>query len=87
MSADHFSVDGTLIAAMASHKSFKPKDQDPGDSNGWVEVLNHPDISCALADNADERETLESLKRVTRCIWRNPCNDGRFTASQRNAAH
>lgn len=35
MSADHFSVDGTLIAAMASHKSFKPKDQDPGDSNGW----------------------------------------------------
>lgn len=35
MSTDHFSVDGTLIAAMASHKSFKPKDSDPGDSNGW----------------------------------------------------
>lgn len=35
MSAAHFSVDGTLIAAMASHKSFKPKDQAPGDSNGW----------------------------------------------------
>lgn len=37
MSTDHFSVDGTLIAAMASHKSFKPKDSDPGDSNGWSE--------------------------------------------------
>lgn len=35
ISAEHFSVDGTLIAAMASHKSFKPKDQDRGDSNGW----------------------------------------------------
>lgn len=37
MSADHFSVDGTLIGALASHKSFKPKDGDdgPGDSNGW----------------------------------------------------
>lgn len=35
MSAEHFSVDGTLIGAMASHKSFKPKDSDPGDSNGW----------------------------------------------------
>lgn len=34
-SAEHFSVDGTLITAMASHKSFKPKDSDPGDSNGW----------------------------------------------------
>jgi len=35
MSSDHFSVDGTLIGALASHKSFKPKDEDPGDSNGW----------------------------------------------------
>ena len=35
MSTDHFSVDGTLIGALASHKSFKPKDSDPGDSNGW----------------------------------------------------
>lgn len=29
MSSDHFSVDGTLLEAWASHKSFKPKD-DPG---------------------------------------------------------
>ena len=43
MSSEHFSVDGTLITAMASHKSFKPKDQGPGgpassgDSNGWAD--------------------------------------------------
>jgi hypothetical protein len=38
MSPDHFSVDGTLIEAWASHKSFRPKDEGPddkGDSNGW----------------------------------------------------
>jgi Transposase domain (DUF772) len=35
---EHFSVDGTLIDAWASLKSFRPKDegdQGPKDSNGW----------------------------------------------------
>ena len=31
MSSDHFSVDGTLLEAWASHKSFKPKDSGPDD--------------------------------------------------------
>lgn len=30
-----FSVDGTLVKAWASMKSFRPKDEDDGDSNGW----------------------------------------------------
>jgi transposase len=29
LSSDHFSVDGTLLEAWASHKSFKPKDRPP----------------------------------------------------------
>jgi transposase len=29
VSSDHFSVDGTLLEAWASHKSFKPKDDPP----------------------------------------------------------
>lgn len=44
ISEDHFSVDGTLIEAWASLKSFRPKDQDqPGDKdqgdpgNRWVD--------------------------------------------------
>jgi len=44
MSDDHFSVDGTLIEAWASLKSFRPKgedrsrDDDPGDpGNRWVD--------------------------------------------------
>jgi transposase len=36
LSSDHFSVDGTLIEAWASMKSFRPKGEPPsGDSNGW----------------------------------------------------
>jgi transposase len=31
MSDEHFSVDGTLIEAFASHKSFRPKDDDSDD--------------------------------------------------------
>lgn len=34
MSRDHFSVDGTLLEACASMKSFKPKDGDDNDDSG-----------------------------------------------------
>ena len=34
MSRDHFSVDGTLIEAWASMKSFRPKDEDREDEGG-----------------------------------------------------
>lgn len=34
LSSEHFSVDGTLIRAWASHKSFAPKDGPPPDKGG-----------------------------------------------------
>lgn len=34
-SREHFSVDGTLIEAWASMKSFRPKDDNNSDNNGW----------------------------------------------------
>ena len=34
LSDEHFTVDGTLIEAWASHKSFKPKDHDDSDEGG-----------------------------------------------------
>ena len=41
ISDEHFSVDGTLIEAWASLKSFRPKDEPPpppgGDRNDWVD--------------------------------------------------
>lgn len=41
MSRDHFSVDGTLIESWASLKSFQPKDDNEGDSNGWGDFRGH----------------------------------------------
>lgn len=41
MSAEHFSVDGTLIEAWASIKSFAPKDDDDHDNNGWGDFRGH----------------------------------------------
>lgn len=35
MSREHFSVDGTLLDAWASMKSFRPKDDDDDDNNKW----------------------------------------------------
>ena len=35
LSDKDFSVDGTLVKAWASMKSFRPKGEDDGDSNGW----------------------------------------------------
>src|ERR1041385_3474364 len=35
MSSEHFSVDGTLFEAWASMKSFRRKDDDDSDNNGW----------------------------------------------------
>jgi transposase len=35
MSHEHFTVDGTMLEAWASLKSFRPKDDDDSDSNGW----------------------------------------------------
>jgi IS5 family transposase len=40
LSDEHFTVDGTLLEAWASHKSFRPRDQDPpvgGGSNPTVD--------------------------------------------------
>ena len=34
LSDDHFTVDGTLLKAWASHKSFQPRDQDPPSEGG-----------------------------------------------------
>jgi transposase len=41
ISSDHFSVDGTLLEAWASHKSFKPKDGPPTDPPAGRNVEVH----------------------------------------------
>jgi transposase len=41
LSDEHFTVDGTLIEAWASHKSFRPKDEEPGAGGGNGDVNFH----------------------------------------------
>ena len=44
LSDEHFTVDGTLIEAWASHKSFRHKDEEPGAGEGNREVNFHGEI-------------------------------------------
>ncbi|MES7153628.1 IS5 family transposase, partial [Cutibacterium acnes] len=44
MSDEHFSVDGTLLQAWASHKSFRPKDGTPKDPPGGGHRNAQPDF-------------------------------------------
>jgi len=40
LSHEHFTVDGTLLEAWASQKSFRPRDQDPPDASGGNPTVN-----------------------------------------------
>jgi transposase len=42
LSDEHFTVDGTLIEAAASLKSFRPKDEPPSDNGGGSESGDNP---------------------------------------------
>jgi transposase len=44
LSDEHFTVDGTLIEAWAGHKSFRPKDEDEGDSSSGGEQPSERDF-------------------------------------------
>jgi IS5 family transposase len=45
LSKEHFSVDGTLVEAAASLKSFRPKDEDPGSGGGGGTGGRNPEVS------------------------------------------
>lgn len=58
LSAEHFTVDGTLLEAWASHKSFRPKDQPPGPpldggSNPSVDFRGTPRTNDTHASRTD----------------------------------
>jgi len=42
LSSDHFSVDGTMIEAWGSAKSFRPKEDDSGDNSGFGDFRGKP---------------------------------------------
>ena len=65
LSSDHFSVDGTLVEAWASHKSFKPKDRPgspPGPSGRNPEVNFHGE----RRSNQTHQSTTDPQARLAR---------------------
>jgi Transposase domain (DUF772) len=61
LSEEHFSVDGTLIDAWASLKSFRPKDekdQGPKDSNGWGDFSGQKRSNDTHASRTDPQAKL-----------------------------
>lgn len=62
LSHEHFSVDGTLIEATASMKSFRPKDRsdDDDDNNSWS------DFSGKKRSNATHKSTTDDDARLMR---------------------
>lgn len=50
LSDEHFSVDGTLIEAWASHKSFKPKDDQDGDGTDFHDTKRKNDTHQSATD-------------------------------------
>ena len=68
MSADHFSVDGTLIDAWDSMKSFRPKDEkdddDKPDGNGWHDFSGKPRSNDTHESKTTDPEAKLARKRV-----------------------
>jgi transposase len=50
LSDEHFSVDGTLIEAWASHKSFRPKDDQDGDGANFRGTTRKNDTHASTTD-------------------------------------
>ena len=67
LSSEHFSVDGTLIEALASMKSFKPKEPPHGDGTGAGGGRNAPaDFKGEQRRNETHRSTTDPDARLYR---------------------
>jgi transposase len=67
LSSEHFSVDGTLIEAWASMKSFKPKEPPEGSANGGGGGRNAPaDFKGEKRRNETHRSTTDPDARLYR---------------------
>jgi transposase len=61
LSDEHFTVDGTLLEAWASHKSFRPRDQDPPTPGGGNPTV---DFHGQARTNATHQSTTDPDARL-----------------------
>jgi transposase len=70
LSAEHFSVDGTLIGAWASHKSFKPKDGQDGDGENFHDQKRTNETHQTAGERAVDA-IMDPVAKVIRSITKN----------------
>ncbi len=69
LSDEHFSVDGTLIEAWASHKSFKPKDADKGDDGSNFHGQKRKNDTHASTSDPDAKLYRKAAGREARLSY------------------
>jgi transposase len=95
LSSDHFSVDGTLLEAWASHKSFKPKDPPAQDQPAQDQAGSSPgpgrnaeaDFHGEKRSNATHASTTDPESRLFRKSMTTPaklCFMGHLLMEHRN---
>jgi transposase len=87
LSSDHFSVDGTLLEAWASHKSFKPKDGSGPDAsapgrNAEVDFRGQPRSNQTHQSSTDPEALLARKSNSTAARL---CYAGHLLMENRNA--
>ncbi len=71
VSDEHFSVDGTLLEAWASHKSFRPKD-GPGDGDGdnFRGQSRSNETHASTTDVSDDGRRASAGRKIVSCSYR-----------------
>ncbi len=88
MSSEHFSVDGTLLEAWASHKSFKPKDRPDRDGAASSGRNSEVDRKGQKRSNATHESTTDPESRLARKSLNTAarlCFSGHLLMENRNA--
>ena len=88
VSSEHFSVDGTLLEAWASHESFKPKDPKSGDPSKPAGRNVEADFHGEKRSNLTHRSTTDPealLARTSNAAPAELCFAGLFLLEHRNA--
>src|SRR5829696_1706359 len=88
ISSDHFSVDGTLLQAWASHKSFKPKDGPPPPSDpsaGRNEEVQWHGQKRSNETHASTTDPQARLYRKSHNTAATLCYSGHLLMENRNA--
>jgi transposase len=88
ISSEHFSVDGTLLEAWASHKSFKPKDPKGGGPSAPAGRNVEADFHGQKRSNQTHRSSTDPealLARKSNAAPAKLCFAGHFLMEHRNA--